>query len=190
MLGYMIYFFPMAGSSQELIKHCETTVLRQDPRLFPEQTISAQRAMRAYLKRMAETMDGSQNEAHETNKTMLPYPSVSYNVPIEDVVHSSTGSPNNRQEELDKTIPTVGETAAESANSLSTHTTIAQVPVVSSSMPRILPTHLGVDPEILISTAASQSNTPPAEITNETGTKLKKSKKNIFSRWWHARKLS
>jgi len=52
MLGYMIYFFPLAGFSQELIKFCETTVFCKDPRLFPEQTASAQRAMGAYLRRI------------------------------------------------------------------------------------------------------------------------------------------
>ena len=74
MLGYMIYFFPLAGFSQELIKFCETTVFCKDPRLFPEQTASAQRAMGAYLRRIPETMDGSQNDAHETTNPIFPYP--------------------------------------------------------------------------------------------------------------------
>jgi len=189
MLGYMIYFFPLAGFSQELIKFCETTVLHRDPRLFPEQTASAQRAMGAYLRRMAETMGGSKNNAHKTTDTILPYPSASCNVPVEDVAHGSTGSPNSQQEKLDKAIPTVAEIASDSANLPSTHTMLAPVPV-ASSMSRISPAHIGVDPEILVSAAASQANTPPAEIANDAGTKVKKSKMNFVSRLWHALKRS
>jgi len=72
----MIYFFPLAGFLQELIKFCEITVLHRDPRLFPEQTASAQHAMAAYLGRMAKTMSDSQNNAHKTMNTIFPFPSL------------------------------------------------------------------------------------------------------------------
>jgi len=52
MLGYMIYFFPRAGKSQKLIELCKTTVLQRDATLFPEDTVRAQRAMAAYVKRV------------------------------------------------------------------------------------------------------------------------------------------
>ena len=52
MLGYMIYFFPRADKSQKLVELCKTTVLRRDVTLFPEDTIRAQRAMAAYVKRI------------------------------------------------------------------------------------------------------------------------------------------
>jgi len=74
MLGYMIYFFPMAGFCRELINFCEITLLHRDPRLFPEQTASAQGAMVAYLRRMAETMGGSQNDPHVTMYTKSQSP--------------------------------------------------------------------------------------------------------------------
>jgi len=189
MLGYMIYFFPLAGFSQELIELCKTTALHRDPRLFPEQTASAQRAMAAYLRRMVETMGGSQNDAHKTTHTILLYPSVSYNAPVGDGVHISTGNPNNQTEELERIIPTVDKIAADSANLPPTHTAVAHVPV-ASSMSRISPSHLGVDPDILVSAAASQADTSPAEIANDAGTKVKTSKRNIFSRLWHALKRS
>jgi len=52
MLGYMIYFFPRADKSQQLIELCKTTALRRDLTLFPEDTVRAQRAMAAYVKRV------------------------------------------------------------------------------------------------------------------------------------------
>jgi len=52
MLGYMIYFFPRADKSQKLIELCKTTILRRDVTLFPEDTVRAQRAMAAYVKRV------------------------------------------------------------------------------------------------------------------------------------------
>jgi len=173
MLGYMIYFFPLAGFSRELIELCKTTVLRRDPTLCLEQTASAQRAMGAYLRRMAEIMDGSQNDAHETTNIICPYPSASCNTPVEDVAHNFTGHPDNRQEKLDKTTPMVSEIGSDSANPQSTHTTVAPIPV---------------DLEILVSPAASQGTSPPAKIPNDSGTKVKKSKMDFVSRLWHARK--
>jgi len=53
MLGYMIFFLPRASRSEELMELCKATVLRKDSRLFPEQSRSAQRAIRAYVERMA-----------------------------------------------------------------------------------------------------------------------------------------
>jgi len=52
MLGYMIYFFPRADKSQKLVELCKTTVLRWDATLFPKDTVRAQRAMAAYVKRV------------------------------------------------------------------------------------------------------------------------------------------
>jgi len=52
MLGYMIYFFPRADKSQKLVELCKTTILRRDLTLFPDDTVRAQRAMSAYVKRV------------------------------------------------------------------------------------------------------------------------------------------
>jgi len=117
MLGYMIYFFPLAGFSQELIKFCKNTVLHRDPRLFPEQTASAQRAMAAYLRRMAETMGGSKNNAHETTKTILPYPSLRSGETnnLQDS-HANLSAPSASSTALDYHANRVNTTASGSVN--------------------------------------------------------------------------
>ena len=48
----MIYFFPRADKSQKLVELCKTTSLQRDVSLFPEDTVRAQRAMAAYVKRV------------------------------------------------------------------------------------------------------------------------------------------
>jgi len=63
MLGYMIYFFPRADISQKLIELCKTTVLWRDVTLFPEDTVRAQRAMAAYVKRV-EALEDEDSEVH------------------------------------------------------------------------------------------------------------------------------
>lgn len=93
MLGYMIFFFPLAGDSEELITLCKTIVLRRDVNLFPEQTASAQRAMAVYVKRMAKTGDSSRKDAHKSSIT--PNLSDSSTAPLEIVAYDGQGRLDN-----------------------------------------------------------------------------------------------
>jgi len=53
----MIYFFPRADKSQKLVELCRITVLPRDVTLFPADTVRAQRAMAAYVKRVEASED-------------------------------------------------------------------------------------------------------------------------------------
>jgi len=135
MLCYMIFFFPRAGESAELIALCKTTVLRQDPRLFPEHTAGAQRAMAAYIKRMAMTMDNNGNsDDHSSSGRCLVYKTTA-----EMVIHDA--------ESLDQHITAIPETTSDSDNHpiLSSDVILPPVPVLSLPMISV-PADMHVNP--------------------------------------------
>jgi len=117
MLGYMIFFFPRAGKFEELITLCETTILRRDPRLFPENTASAQRAMVAYLNRISGTT--------EKNHTRFSEPSVSFKIPSEILAHNSQErceiSPNAHMNAIVKSPPSTIHQNSVSRNTITNY---------------------------------------------------------------------